>query len=101
MNTCSITFPGYDARARRGSIRWELFLDRDVRDVLLTERADTLRIEFRGALQKPRGQNCSPRRGSRPRFSAPPSHPELATPSRRRPPARQANGGTLASLRGR
>lgn len=49
MNSCIIRFPGYDARAERGAIRWELFLDWNVREVLATERADTLRILFKGA----------------------------------------------------
>lgn|GEM_PF-4563228 len=49
MNTCVVRFPHHlDVRAERGPIRWELFLDWDIRDVLLTERADTLRILFRG-----------------------------------------------------
>lgn len=49
MNTCPIQFPGYDARAERGAIRWELFLDQNIRNVLRTERADTLRIVFNEA----------------------------------------------------
>jgi hypothetical protein len=46
---CDIRFHGYDARSRRGLIRWELFLHRNVRDVLLTPRSDTLRVVYRGA----------------------------------------------------
>lgn len=48
MNSCEICFPGFDARASRGMIRWELFLDWDVRDVLETPHADTLQVVFRG-----------------------------------------------------
>lgn len=48
MNSCEIRFPGFDARASRGMIRWELFLDWDVRDVLETPRPDTLQVVFRG-----------------------------------------------------
>ena len=48
MRSYQMCFPDFDARANRGSIRWELFLDRDVRDVLLTPRADTLCVVFRG-----------------------------------------------------
>jgi hypothetical protein len=48
VNSCDIRFPGFDARSARGPIRWELFLDRDVRDVLVTQRPDTLRIVYRG-----------------------------------------------------
>lgn len=47
MNSCDIRFPGYDARSARSWIRWELFLDMDVRDVLVTPRADTLQIIHR------------------------------------------------------
>lgn len=49
MNSCAIHFPGYDAHAERGPIRWELFLDWNIRDVLPTERGDTLQIIFNGA----------------------------------------------------
>ncbi len=48
MHNYEIRFPGFDARSNRGLIRWELFVHRDVRDVLLTTRADTLRVVFRG-----------------------------------------------------
>jgi hypothetical protein len=41
-------FPGYDARSNRRLIRWELFIDPDLKDVLTTSRADTLRVVFRG-----------------------------------------------------
>lgn len=44
MNSTHIRFPGYDARSSRGPIRWELFLDRNVRDVLTTPQADTLKV---------------------------------------------------------
>lgn len=49
MNTYSLRFPGYDARADRASIRWELFLDWKIREVDATERADTLRVICEGA----------------------------------------------------
>lgn len=48
MNSCEICFPGFDARASRGMLRWELFLDWDVRDVLETAHADTLQVVFCG-----------------------------------------------------
>ena len=48
MRTCDMRFPGYDARSNRGVIRWELFTDHDVRDVVLTTRRDTLRVVFIG-----------------------------------------------------
>jgi hypothetical protein len=48
MRTYEMQFPGFDARSNRGVIRWELFLHRDVRDVLITPREDTLLVVFRG-----------------------------------------------------
>jgi hypothetical protein len=48
MCSRDMRFPGYDARSHRGVIRWELFLHRDVRDVLITPQADTLRVVYRG-----------------------------------------------------
>lgn len=48
MSKCTIRFPGYDAGSNRGLIRWELFLHRDVRDVLRTARDDTLCVVYRG-----------------------------------------------------
>ncbi len=48
MSNCEMRFLGYDARSHRGWIRWELFLHRDVRDVLLTSRDDTLCVVYRG-----------------------------------------------------
>jgi hypothetical protein len=45
-------FPGYDARSNRGRIRWELFLHPEVRDVLLTPRADTLCVVYQGELNR-------------------------------------------------
>jgi hypothetical protein len=48
VDNCDIRFHGYDARSNRGLIRWELFLHRAVRDVLLTPRSDTLRVLYRG-----------------------------------------------------
>jgi len=47
VNSTDIRFPGYDARSERGSIRWELFLDWDVREVLMTPEADTLKVIHR------------------------------------------------------
>jgi hypothetical protein len=48
MKNCEMRIPGYDARSNRGSIRWELFLHDEVRDVLLTPRDDSLRVVYRG-----------------------------------------------------
>jgi hypothetical protein len=48
MRTLDMRFPGFDARSKRGLIRWELFTDHDVREVLLTRRSDTLRVVFIG-----------------------------------------------------
>ena len=48
MRTLDMRFPGFDARSNRGVIRWALFIDHDVRDVLLTHRRDTLRVVFIG-----------------------------------------------------
>jgi hypothetical protein len=48
MKNREMRIPGYDARSNRGSIRWELFLHDEVRDVLLTPRADSLRVVYRG-----------------------------------------------------
>lgn len=44
MNSCELRFRGFDAASERGLIRWNLFLHHDVRDVLLTARADALRV---------------------------------------------------------
>jgi hypothetical protein len=49
VSTCELRFRGYDAASQRGAIRWELFLDRQVRDVLLTPSADTLRVLHNGS----------------------------------------------------
>ena len=48
MRTCEIRFAGFDARSNRGLIRWELFLDHEIRDVLMTSRADALCVVFLG-----------------------------------------------------
>ena len=49
MNTSELRFPaGFDAGAHRGEIRWQLFLHRDVRDVVPTDRPDTLRVLHHG-----------------------------------------------------
>jgi hypothetical protein len=47
VNSCTVRFAERDVRPERGAIRWELFLDWNIRDVVLTERPDTLRILFR------------------------------------------------------
>jgi hypothetical protein len=47
VNSCTVRFADRDVRAERGAIRWELFLDWNIRDVVLTDRSDTLRILFR------------------------------------------------------
>jgi hypothetical protein len=48
MPTYTMRFPSFDARSNRGEIRWELFIHRDVRDVLVTPCDDTLLVVFRG-----------------------------------------------------
>jgi hypothetical protein len=48
MRTCEMRFPGFDARSNRGPIRWELFVDHDLRDVLMTSRDDALCVVFLG-----------------------------------------------------
>lgn len=48
MNTCDLRVSGVDVASDRRAIRWELFVHRDVRDVLRTPRADTLRVVHRG-----------------------------------------------------
>lgn len=48
MSIHEMRFPDFDARSNRGKIRWELFVHRDVRDVLLTPCDDTLLVVFRG-----------------------------------------------------
>ena len=48
MKTCNMRVQGYDARAQRGWIRWELFLHDEVRDVLPTPRDDILCVVYRG-----------------------------------------------------
>ena len=48
MKNCEMRIPGYDARADRGWIRWELFLHKEIRDVLPTLRDDTLCVVYRG-----------------------------------------------------
>ena len=48
MLRCEMRFPGFDARSNRGLIRWELFIDHDVKDVLMTSRDDTLCVVFLG-----------------------------------------------------
>ena len=48
MRTCEMRFPGFDARSNRGLIRWELFVDHDLRDVLMTSHDDALCVVFLG-----------------------------------------------------
>jgi hypothetical protein len=74
MSNFEMRFPGYDARSHRGLIRWELFLYRDVRDVLLTQRDDTLCVVYRGE-RDPIGwaQTLNEAGFPRPRFEAAPS----------------------------
>src|SRR6202012_5499094 len=48
MKSCKMRVPGYDARAQRGWIRWELFVHDEVRDVLPTPRDDILCVVYRG-----------------------------------------------------
>ncbi|MTD45116.1 hypothetical protein GKE82_12640 [Conexibacter sp. W3-3-2] len=52
MTLCLLRFPdAFPARARRGEIRWQLFLCREVRDVLPTSRPDTLHVVFDGPVR--------------------------------------------------
>jgi hypothetical protein len=48
VNSCDLRFPAYDAVAQHAAIRWTLFADRDVVDVLPTLHRDTLRLRHRG-----------------------------------------------------
>ena len=48
MRRCEMRFPGFDARSNRGPIRWELFTDHNLRDVLMTSRDDALCVVFLG-----------------------------------------------------
>lgn len=49
MNTSDLRFPpSSNAAAHHAAIRWALFVHRDVQDVLLTLRRDTLRVVHRG-----------------------------------------------------
>lgn len=58
MSTCELRFRGYDAASQRGAIRWKLFLDRHVRDVLLTPSADKLRALHNGSADPSTGAPC-------------------------------------------
>jgi hypothetical protein len=53
VNSCTVRFADRDVRAERGAIRWELFLDWNIRDAVLTDRSDTLRILFRDGSDPP------------------------------------------------
>lgn len=44
MHSSDLCFPSYDAAVRHAQIRWTLLVHREVRDVLQTPHADTLRI---------------------------------------------------------
>lgn len=48
MHSSDLCFPSYDAAARHTSIRWALMVHREIREVLQTPHADTLRILHRG-----------------------------------------------------
>ena len=48
MRSYEMRFPGFEARSNLGAIRWELFVHRDVRDVVLSPRHDTFCVVFRG-----------------------------------------------------
>lgn len=48
MNACDLRFPAYDAAAQHARIRWTLLVHDEVRDVLQTLHADTLRVRHRG-----------------------------------------------------
>ena len=48
MHACDLCFPSYDASAHHAQIRWALLVHRDVRELLQTPHADTLRLLHRG-----------------------------------------------------
>lgn len=48
MQSSDLTFPAFSAAAHHAQMRWALFAHGDVRDVLLTPHADTLRVLHRG-----------------------------------------------------
>lgn len=47
MHSSDLCFPSYDAASRHASIRWALLVHREIREVLQTPHADTLRILHR------------------------------------------------------
>jgi hypothetical protein len=81
MKNCEMRIPGYDARAHRGLIRWELFLHDEVRDVLPTPRDDTLCVIYRGE-PDPDGWTATLTAAgfSTPRFEEPPRDASIDEP---------------------
>jgi hypothetical protein len=74
MRTCEMRFPGFDARSNRGLIRWELFVDHDLRDVLMTSRDDTLCVVFVGEPRFTEWTRVLTEAGfPRPQFAGPPA----------------------------
>lgn len=47
MHASDLCFPAYDAAAHHPQIRWALMVHRDIREVLQTPHADTLRVLHR------------------------------------------------------
>ena len=47
MHSSDLCFPSYDAAARHTQIRWALLVHREIREVLQTPHADTLRVLHR------------------------------------------------------
>ena len=74
MRTCEMRFPGFDARSNRGLIRWELFVDHDLRDVLMTSRDDALCVVFLGEPRFTEWTRVLTEAGfPRPEFAGPPA----------------------------
>jgi hypothetical protein len=48
VHALDLCFPAYDAAARHTQIRWALMVHSDIREVLQTPHADTLRLLHRG-----------------------------------------------------
>lgn len=48
MHSSDLCIPAFDAAASHTSIRWALLVHREIREVLQTPHADTLRILHRG-----------------------------------------------------
>ncbi|MBB4661208.1 hypothetical protein [Conexibacter arvalis] len=48
MHASDLCFPSYNAAARHTQIRWTLLVHGEIREVLQTPQADTLRVLHRG-----------------------------------------------------